>query len=233
MIGKFLSTALLAAVGSAMSVDGVYDEDRLYSGKPENGRDYNFCPGPCVLPEAVLEEAQRDMMNWRNTGSSVNELNHRDAPYVKISSEARDDLRELLSVPDNFKIFFFQGGATMQYAAVALNLLDGAQTANYLTTGFWGNQCFDEAKKYCVPNEVDFTARESGWTTLKDPSEWNIDASAPYFVYVDNETANGFEFNDFPFEVIPEGMLLISDMSSNISTKPIDWTKYAAVYAGA
>lgn len=77
------------------------------------------------------------------------------------------------------------------------------------------------------------TARESGWTTLKDPSEWNIDQSAPYFVYVDNETANGFEFNDFPFEVIPEGQLLISDMSSNITTKPIDWTKYAAIYAGA
>lgn len=115
-----------------------------------------------------------------------------------------------------------------------MNLLNGAKTANYLTTGFWGDQCIVESEKYCTPNDVDGGfARRSSWTNLPDPSTWKIDASAPYFVYVDNETANGFEFNNFPFEVIPEGMTLVSDMSSNIASKPIDWTKYGVIYAGA
>ena len=115
-----------------------------------------------------------------------------------------------------------------------MNLLDGAKTANYLTTGFWGDQCIKEASKFCNPNDVDGgAARTSKWTTLPNPSNWNIDKSAPYFVYVDNETANGFEFNDFPYEAIPQGMTLVADMSSNIASKPIDWSKYGVVYAGA
>lgn len=115
-----------------------------------------------------------------------------------------------------------------------MNLLNGHKTANYVTTGFWGDQCFDEAKKYCTPNEVDGGfARASAWRNLPDPSNWKIDPTSPYLVYVDNETANGFEYNNFPFEVIPEGMALVADMSSNIATKPIDWSKYGVVYAGA
>jgi phosphoserine aminotransferase len=86
--------------------------ERFYLGDPKHRRDYNFCPGPCLLPEAVMEQAQREMMNWRGTGTSVNELNHRDAPYMSIQAEAESDVRRLLNIPNNFKVLFMQGGAT-------------------------------------------------------------------------------------------------------------------------
>lgn len=197
-------------------------------------RDYNFCPGPCILPESVMEQARDEMMNWRGTGTSVNEMNHRGPEFDSIAKEAEADIRELLEIPNNFEVFFLQGGATNQYAAVAMNLLDGHKGANYLTTGYWGDQCIGEAAKWSMPNDVDNGfARASSWKDLSDPSTWRIDKTAPYFVYVENETANGFEFNDFPFEVIPKSMTLVADMSSNIASKPIDWSKYGVVYAGA
>jgi len=203
-------------------------------GKKEYMRDYNFCPGPCIMPESVMEQARDEMMNWRGSGTSINEMNHRGPEFTSIAKEAEADIRELLSIPDKFKVFFLQGGATNQYAAVAMNLLNGHRTANYLTTGFWGVQCIGEAAKWSTPNDVMVAMLNHllGQICLT-LSTRNIDKSAPYFVYVENETANGFEFNEFPHEVIPEGMTLVADMSSNIGSKPIDWSKYGVVYAGA
>jgi len=101
---KSIASALLSVATMAMSENGTYAADRLYLGKKEHGRDYNFCPGPCILPEAVMEQARDEMMNWRGTGTSVNEMNHRGPEFTKIAKEAEADIRELLDIPSNFKV---------------------------------------------------------------------------------------------------------------------------------
>lgn len=167
-------------------------------------------------------------------GLSVMEMSHRSKAFTTLAEKARSDLKQLLSVPDNFTIFMFQGGASLQFSAICYNLLqDGEkQKTNYLQTGTWSQGAFGEAKKYCDPNEV-ANNKGSGYTQLADPSEWNIAEDAKYFHYCDNETIQGFEFNEFPFEKVPEGQTLVCDMSSNFCSKPIDWSKYGVVYAGA
>ena len=162
------------------------------------------------------------------------EMSHRSKVFTTIAEKARSDLKTLLAVPDNFTIFMFQGGASLQFAAINYNLLsDGEQqTANYLTTGTWSAGAIKEAKKYCNANEVASNI-PNGYKTLASSDEWNIAQDAKFFHFCDNETIQGFEFNNFPFDKIPEGQVLVSDMSSNFCTREIDWSKYGVVYAGA
>ena len=177
-------------------------------------------------------------MDYKGTGISVMEMSHRSKSFTAIAEQARSDLKELLAVPDNFTIFMFQGGASLQFSAICYNLLSDndehgeQQSANYLTTGYWGEQAIDEANKYCVTNEVANNS-SNGYTTLDEPEHWKVDANATFFHYCDNETIQGFEFQEFPHEKVPEGQHLVCDMSSNFLTKMIDWSKYAVVYAGA
>jgi len=163
---------------------------------------------------------------------SVMEMSHRSKSFTTISEKAKTDLKQLLAIPDDFTIFFFQGGASLQFSAICYNLLEDGemQTANYLTTGTWSQGAIKEAKKYCNPNEV-ASNTANGYTTLSD--DWNVDANAKYFHYCDNETIQGFEFSDFPFDKVPAGQTLVCDMSSNFCTRPIDWSKHGVVYAGA
>jgi|Transcript_6311 phosphoserine aminotransferase len=196
---------------------------------------YNFSAGPCCLPKEVLREAQADLVDYKGTGVSVMEMSHRSKTFTGIADKAREDVRRLLSVPDNFTIFMFQGGASLQFAAICYNLLEDGerQSANYLTTGTWSQGAIDEARKYCNPNEV-ANNKPSGYTTIAEPADWNIDASAKFFHYCDNETIQGFEFGDgFPFDRVPEGQTLVCDMSSNFLSREVDWSKYGVVYAGA
>ena len=173
-------------------------------------------------------------MDWNGTGMSVMEMSHRGKHFVSIAEKAKDDLRKLLSIPENYTIFFFQGGASLQFSAIAYNLLgegEGAK-ANYLTTGTWSQGAIAEAKKYGSATEV-ANNKESKYTTVADPSEWKIDTDAKYFHYCDNETIQGFEFAEFAHDKVPAGQTLVCDMSSNFCSKPIDWSKYGVVYAGA
>jgi phosphoserine aminotransferase len=159
------------------------------------------------------------------------EMSHRSKDFIQIAEQAEKDFRELLGVPQNYQVFFFQGGATMQFSAIPFNLTKDNKKVNYLTTGAWSEQAFKEAKKVCQPNEV-WADSGSKFTTVPNPDTWKIEADAAYFHYCDNETIHGVEFNDFPFEKVA-GTTLVCDMSSNIGTRPIDWEKYGVVYAGA
>ncbi len=195
---------------------------------------HNFSAGPCVLPKAVLLKAQAELMDWHGTGLSVMEMSHRGKPFQEIAETAKANLRKLLEIPEDYTIFFFQGGASQQFSAICQNLLgDNAEaSANYLTTGTWSESAVKEAKKYCNANEVANNIKDK-YAFIKPAEEWNIKQDATYFHYCDNETIQGFEFTDFPFHVIPEKQLVVCDMSSNFCSKKIDWSKYDVVYAGA
>jgi len=134
-----------------------------------------------------------------------------------------------MEIPENFKIFFMNGGACLQFSAVCYNLLrlEQGATANFLTTGYWTDLAVTESRKYCEPNEV-WRNQGDNFETFVEHTEWNIDPAAKYFHYCDNETIQGFEFNEFPYESVPEGQVLVSDMSSNFCSKRIDWSKYGA-----
>lgn len=192
---------------------------------------YNFSAGPCCLPKEVLKQSQEELMNWHGSGVSVMEMSHRSKEFIEIAEQAEKDFRDLMGVPKNYQVFFFQGGASMQFTAIPLNLLGDKTKANYLTTGSWSEAAIKEGKKYCTAVEV-WPDSGNKFTTIPDVSKWNIDKEAAYFHYCDNETIHGVEFQEFPYEAIGD-MTLVSDMSSNFLTRPIQWDKYGVVYAGA
>ena len=182
----------------------------------------------------MLKKAQEELLDWNGTGVSVMEMSHRGKSFVSIAEKAKADLRKLLDIPDNFTIFFFQGGASLQFSAVPLNLFGNEEgpKANYLTTGTWTQEAIAEARKYGNITEV-ADNKAIKYTTIADTADWKIEKDAKYFHYCDNETIQGFEFNEFPHEMVPEGQILVCDMSSNFCAKKIDWSKYGVVYAGA
>lgn len=198
---------------------------------------HNFSAGPCVLPKEVLKQAADEMMSWHGSGVSVMEMSHRSKEFIEITEQAERDFRDLMSLPKSgYNVFFFQGGASMQFSAIPYNLLGGDnKVANYLTTGAWGEAAFKECKKIAQPHEV-WQDSASKFVTVPDASSWNINKDASYFHYCDNETIHGVEFpgaGSFPFDAIPENQTLICDMSSNFCSRPVDWEKYGVVYAGA
>lgn len=190
----------------------------------------NFSAGPAKLPMQVLERAQKEMLNYNDLGISVMELSHRSADFTKIITTAENDLRQLLNIPDNYKIIFKQGGGTGQFSAIPLNLINykpGA-TADYIVTGSWSAKAAQEAEKYGKVNRV--LPKVSKYTTIPDPSTWNLNPEASYVFYCANETIHGVEF-----EYIPEtnGVPLVCDMSSNMLSRPFDVAKFGIIFAGA
>lgn len=164
---------------------------------------WNFSAGPCVLPKEVLKQAQDELLDWHGTGLSVMEMSHRGKAFVEIAETARDNLRKLLEVPDTHQIFFFQGGASLQFSALVYNLKHDDKGANYLTTGSWSEAAIKEAKKVGMQcNEV-ATNIPNKYEWLAESDQWKIDDKAAYFHYCDNETIQGFEFHDFPFDKVP------------------------------
>lgn len=190
-------------------------------------RVYNFSAGPAVLPEEVLETAKNEMLDWHGSGMSVMEMSHRGKEFMGIASDAESDLRELLSIPQNYKVLFLQGGASAQFSMIPMNLLRGKTSADYLNTGEWSKKAIKEAKKYCTVN-VAASSEDRNFTYA--PRELKLDKNAAYVHYTPNETIGGVEFN-----WIPEtgDVPLVADMSSNILSRPIDVSKYGLIYAGA
>merc|ERR1712226_153851 len=195
------------------------------------GRIANFGAGPCCLPLQVLQTAQDEMLNWNGIGGmSVMEMSHRGKHYQSIIDAAEADMRELLKIPKNFKVMFLQGGATTQFASVPLNLLGKAENqADYIVTGQWGEKAAIECNKHGKGNAA-VNTKASKFTTIPPESEWQLSAESVYVHYTSNETVNGVEFKTVPDA---KGKLLVSDMSSNFCSRPIDWEKHACVYAGA
>lgn len=192
-------------------------------------RIFNFSAGPAMLPQAVLEQAQQEMVEWQGSGMSVTEMSHRGKEYMGIHAQAQADLRELMNIPDNYKVLFLQGGASSQFAMIPMNLLRGKTTADYVNTGQWSNKAIKEAKKYCTVNVV-ATSEDKNFTYAPAQENWALNPEAAYVHYTPNETIGGVEFfwtpetGDVP---------LVADMSSTILSRPIDVSKYGLIYAGA
>jgi phosphoserine aminotransferase len=192
-------------------------------------RVYNFSAGPAILPEEVLEQASKEMTDWHGSGMSVMEMSHRGKEFISIAEEAEVDLRELLSIPDNYKVLFLQGGASSQFSMVPLNLLKGKKTADYINTGYWSNKAIAEARRYCEVNIV-ASSESTNFTTIPPHSEWSLNPDAAYVHYTPNETIGGVEFHEIPdVGDIP----LVADMSSTILSRPIDVSRFGLIYAGA
>ena len=192
-------------------------------------RVFNFSAGPAMLPEAVIQKASSEMLDWRGEGMSVMEMSHRGKAFMSIASKAEADLRTLMSIPENYKVLFLQGGASSQFSAIPLNLLGDKTTADYVNTGMWSKKAIAEAKRFCDVNVVT-TSEDSGFTTVPDFSSWNLNPDAAYVHYTPNETIGGVEF-----DYIPDtgDVPLVADMSSTILSRPIDVSKYGMIYAGA
>jgi phosphoserine aminotransferase len=192
-------------------------------------RVYNFSAGPAVLPEVVLQQARNEMLDWNGSGMSVMEMSHRGKEFSSIAAEAEADLRELMAIPDNYKVLFLQGGASSQFAAIPMNLLRGKQSADYINTGSWSKKAIAEAKRYCEVN-VAASSEDSSFTTTPSQDDLKLNPDAAYVHYTPNETIQGVEF---PY--IPEtgDVPLIADMSSTILSRPVDVSKFGMIYAGA
>ncbi len=190
---------------------------------------FNFSAGPAMLPTAVIERAQAEMLDWNGSGMSVMEMSHRGKEYMSIAAKAEQDLRDVMAIPDNYKVLFLQGGASMQFAAIPLNLLGDKDSADYINTGMWSKKAIAEAKRYCTVNLAADTS-DGGFTTAPAQDELKLNPDAAYVHYTPNETIGGVEF-----DYIPEtgDVPLIADMSSTILSRPIDVSKFAMIYAGA
>jgi phosphoserine aminotransferase len=192
-------------------------------------RIYNFSAGPAVLPVPVLEEAQRDMLSLPGVGMSVMEISHRSKTFDEIIGGAEQGLRELMSIPENYKVLFLQGGASLQFSMIPLNLLREGQTADYIITGSWGKKALKEAKRAGTIN-VAANTEDSRYSRTPEQHELKLSPDAAYVHLTSNETIEGVEWKDLPdVGDVP----LISDASSNILSRVEPIEKYALIYAGA
>ena len=191
-------------------------------------RVFNFSAGPAMLPEAVMRQAAEEMLDWHGTGMSVMEMSHRGKAYVSIAEKAEADLRELLQIPDNYKVLFLQGGATGQFSAIPMNLLRGARRADYVYTGQWSKKAIAEAKKFCDVNVA--ASGEPDMMHIPAQSQWQLTDDAAYVHFTPNETISGVEFHWLP-DVGDKP--LVADMSSTLLSRPIDVSRYGLIYAGA
>jgi phosphoserine aminotransferase len=192
-------------------------------------RIFNFGAGPATMPVEVLEKAKWELVNWQDAGMSVMEMSHRGKEFMAIAAQAEADLRKLLAIPAHYKVLFLQGGATMHFSAVPMNLLRGGKKADYLNTGEWAKKAIAEAKKYCEVNVV-ASSEDRKFTYVPKQAAWKRSQDAAYLHVCTNETIGGVEFHWTPDT---GGTPLVADMSSHILSRPVDVSKYGLIYAGA
>ena len=190
-------------------------------------RVFNFSAGPAVLPEEVLLEAQNEMFDYANTGMSVMEMSHRSKPFEKILNDAIEDLKEIMNIPDNYKIIFVQGGASMQFAGVPLNLMKNKK-ADYILTGQFSTKAYQEAAIF-GDVKVLASSKESNFTYIPDCSNLDVRDDADYVYICENNTIYGTKFHTLPDT---KGKPLVSDQSSCFLSEPVDVSKYGVIYAG-
>jgi phosphoserine aminotransferase len=191
------------------------------------GRFYNFSAGPAVLPVEVLEQARDEMLNYKNSGMSVMEMSHRSKTYDNIIKTAEADLRELMNIPDNYKVLFLQGGDHLQFSMVPINLMKNG-VADYIVTGQWAKKAYDEAKKYGKANKI-ASSEDKTFSYIPDCSNLNISEDADYVYICENNTIYGTKFHTLPNT---KGKDLVADMSSCFLSEPVDVNKYALIHAG-
>ena len=192
---------------------------------------FNFCAGPAMLPTAVMAKAQEEFINWNNTGSSVMELSHRSSIYMTMAAKAETDLRDLMAIPNNYKVLFCHGGGRGQFSAVPLNLLTDGKSADYIVNGSWSKAAAVEAQNFGNINIINIREEHSDGETCLIPSDkWALNADAAYVHYCPNETVDGIEINEIPDT---GDVPLVADMSSTILSHEIDVSKFGLIYAGA
>ena len=190
-------------------------------------RVYNFSAGPAVLPEEVLKEAADEMLDYKGTGMSVMEMSHRSKAYETIINEAEADLRELMNIPDNYKVLFLQGGASQQFAMIPMNLMKNG-VADYIVTGQWAKKAYQEACMYGKANKI-ASSEDETFSYIPDCSDLPISEDADYVYICENNTIYGTKFKELPNT---KGKLLVSDVSSCFLSEPVDVSKYGIIYGG-
>lgn len=190
-------------------------------------RVYNFSAGPAVLPEEVLREVAAEMMDYNGTGMSVMEMSHRSAAFEEIIESAEKDLRDLMGIPDNYKVLFLQGGASLQFAMIPMNLMKN-RVADYIVTGQWAKKAWQEAQKYGTANKI-ATSEDQTFSYIPDCSDLPISEDADYVYICENNTIYGTKFKTLPNT---KGKDLVADVSSCFLSEPVDVSKYAILYGG-
>jgi phosphoserine aminotransferase len=191
-------------------------------------RIYNFSAGPAALPEAVLQRARDEMLEWNGAGASVMEISHRGKAFETMAAQAEQDLRDLLAIPDDYAVLFLQGGATQHFAQVPMNIAHG-RSGDYVLTGHWGEKARKEASKVCA-TRVAASAAEGGYRGIPDRTGWQLDPDAAYVHLTPNETIHGVEFHDLPDT---GSVPIVADMSSTLLSRPVDVARYGIIYACA
>jgi phosphoserine aminotransferase len=190
---------------------------------------YNFGAGPAVLPREVMLQVQEELLDWNGTGISVIEMSHRSKNFLSIAEEAEKDLRDILDIPDNYKILYIQGGATAMMSMVPINLLANGETGDYIVTGSWSNKAYKEAKRLANIH-LAADSSEDKYYTIPDRATWDVSQDSAYLYYTDNETITGVEFQDIPdVGDVP----LVCDMTSNFLSRPFDVSRYGVAFASA
>ena len=190
-------------------------------------RVYNFSAGPAVLPEEVLREAADEMLDYNGTGMSVMEMSHRSKAYEEIITQAEADLRELMNIPDNYKVLFLQGGASLQFAMIPMNLMKNKK-ADYIITGQWAKKAYKEAQKYGDVRAI-ASSEDKTFSYIPDCSDLDIDEDADYVYICENNTIYGTKYKELPNT---KGKTLVADVSSCFLSEPVDVTKYGKIYGG-
>ncbi len=191
------------------------------------GRVYNFSAGPAVLPEEVLKEAAAEMLDYDGTGMSVMEMSHRSKAYDNIIKTAEKDLRELMGIPDNYKVLFLQGGASQQFAMIPMNLMKN-KVADYIITGQWAKKAWQEASKYGKANKI-ASSEDKTFSYIPDCSDLPVSEDADYVYICENNTIYGTKYKKLPDT---KGKTLVADVSSCFLSEPVDVSKYGIIYGG-
>jgi len=191
-------------------------------------RVYNFSPGPATLPYEVLQQAGKDVVNFQETGIGLIEISHRSKEFMALADETEANLRELLKIPANYKVLFLQGGASSQFFMIPMNLLGKQKKATYLNTGTWAKKAIKEAMLF-GDIAVPFSSEENSFNRVPRPDEYQIAPDSEYLYFVSNNTIYGTQFSQMP----ETDKILISDMSSDILSRPIDVNKFGIIFAGA
>jgi phosphoserine aminotransferase len=199
------------------------DSEENYSGLV-----YNFGAGPAMLPREVMQHARAEFLDWHGAGMSVMEMSHRSDEFLGIAEQTEADFREVLAIPENYKVLFLQGGASSQFAMVPLNLLAGKNTADYFHTGIWSGKAIKEAERFCKVNVI--ADENNSMQSVPQTETWSLGADAAYVYYTDNETISGVQFPTIPdVGDVP----LVTDMTSSLLTMPLDVSRYGVIFAGA
>lgn len=191
---------------------------------------YNFSAGPAILPAEVLKKAQSELLDWQGRGVSVMEVSHRSPEYIAMAEEAEQNLRDLMSIPDNYAVLFMHGGGRNHFSSVPLNIAPDDATVDYVTTGSWSQIAFDEAKKYVAKVNLAAAAEDTEQgKAIPELARWQLSDNAAYVHYCPNETVDGIALHQIPDVKAP----LVADMSSVILAEPLDVSKFGVIYAGA